>query len=165
MGRQSNSPHKFFFIMSSSCNQVQAPVISATLAAGSVASPFYIMANISQRLCFKTCADNTPVFAPRFSVLSFAKVGTSQYMATCHVEGIISYIPCGGDCSCTRQQPLSANFTIPFYATTTPVTVSLAQGVTINDVATVGCQNCSRQFVSETPLSLTVSSTATAANE
>jgi hypothetical protein len=144
---------------------VQPANITATLAAGSVASPFYVMANITQRLCYKTCAANTPVFSPRFSVLSFAKVGTSQYMATCHVEGIISYIPCGGGCDCTKQQPLSQNFTIPFYSTSTPLTVSIVQGTTINDVAVSGCQSCSRSFISETPLSLTVSSTATAAAE
>lgn len=144
------------------CSQVQPPIITATLAAGSTASPYYVMANISQRLCYKTCADVTPVFSPRFSVLSFAKVGTAQYMATVHVEGIISYIPCNGGCECTKQQPLSANFTIPFYTTTTPLTVSVAQGVTINDVAVSGCQSCSRNFISETPLSLTISATAAA---
>jgi hypothetical protein len=147
--------------MSSCCNQVQPPIITATLAAGSVASPYYVMANISQRLCYKTCADVNPVFSPRFSVISFSKVGTAQYMAVCHVEGIISYVPCGGDCGCTKQQPLSADFTIPFYTTTTPLTVSVTQGVTINNVAVSGCQQCSRQFVSETPLALTISSTAT----
>jgi hypothetical protein len=146
----------------SNCNQVQSPIITATLAAGSVASPYYVMANITQRLCYKTCVDSAPVFAPRFSVLSFAKVGTAQYMATVHVEGIISYIPCGGDCDCTKQQPLSANFTIPFYTTTTPLTVTVSQGVTINDVVASGCVSCSRTLVSETPLSLTVSSTAAA---
>lgn len=146
----------------SNCNQVQPPIITATLAAGSVASPYYIMANITQRLCYKTCVDSTPVFSPRFSVLSFAKVGTAQYMATVHVEGIISYIPCGGDCGCTKQQPLSANFTIPFYTTTTPLTVAITQGTTINDIAASGCVNCSRTFISETPLQLTVSATAAA---
>jgi hypothetical protein len=150
--------------MSCNCsNQIQPPIINATLAAGSTASPYYVLCNISQRLCFKTCADNTPVFAPRFSVLSFSKVGTAQYVATVHVEGIISYVPCNGDCCCTKQQPLSTNFTIPFYTTTTPVTVSVTQGVTINDVAVSGCQTCSRAFVSETPLALTASSTAAAA--
>jgi hypothetical protein len=114
------------------------------------------MCNISQKLCQKTCADNTPVFNPRFNVVSFSKVGTSQYMATVHVEGIISYIPCNGGCDCTKQQPLSANFTIPFFAATTPTSVTVVQGATINDVAVSGCQNCSKNFVSETPLALTI---------
>jgi hypothetical protein len=148
-----------------SCNQVQPPIVTATLAAGSVASPYYVMVNLTQRLCYKTCVANTPVFSPRFSVVSFSKVGTAQYMATIHCEGIISYIPCNGDCSCTKQQPLSCNFTIPFYTTTTPLSVTIAQGATINDVAASGCQSCSRTFTSETPLSLTISATAAATND
>lgn len=148
--------------MSNCCNQVQAADITATLAAGSVTSPYYFMANISQRLCFKTCVATTPVFVPRFSLLSFSKVGTNQYVATVHCEGIISYVPCNGNCDCTQQQPLSQNFTIPFYFAGTPLTVTLSQGATINALAASGCQQCTRQFVSETPIALTVSATATA---
>jgi hypothetical protein len=145
-----------------SCNQNQAPIINTTLAAGSVASPYYISCNITQKLCYKTCVEDTPVFNPRFSIIGFSKVGTAQYIATVHVEGIICYNPCG-TCCCAAQQPLSANFTIPFYTTTTPLSVTVTQGATINTMAK-GCQNCSRQFVSETPLTMAVSATA-ATNE
>jgi hypothetical protein len=148
--------------MSNCCNQVQPADITATLAAGSVASPYYFMANISQRLCFKSCVQNTPVFSPRFSLLGFAKVGTNQFVATVHCEGIISYIPCNGNCDCTKQQPLSQDFTIPFYFSGTPLNVAIAQGVTVNSLAASNCQTCSRNFVSETPISLTVSATAAA---
>jgi hypothetical protein len=148
--------------MSNCCNQIQPADITATLAAGSVASPYYILANISQRLCFKTCVQNTPVFSPRFSLLSYSKVGTNQYVATIHCEGIISYVPCNGGCDCTKQQPLSQNFTVPFYFSGTPTTVSLSQGSTINTIAATDCQTCSRNFVSETPIALTVSATAAA---
>jgi hypothetical protein len=148
--------------MSNCCNQVQPADITATLAAGSVTSPYYFMANISQRLCYKTCVTNTPVFNPRFSLLGYSKVGTNQYVATVHCEGIISYIPCNGGCECTKQQPLSQNFTIPFYFSGTPLTVNIAQGATINAISASNCQTCSRAFVSETPITLTISATATA---
>lgn len=138
------------------CNKIQPADISAVLAAGSVASPYYLQVNISQRLCFSTCAETTPVFAPRFSVKSLANVGTNQYVATVHVEGIISYVPCNGGCNCTKQQPLSQDFTIPILTTTAPTSVTIAQGATINSVAVSGCQECSRNFVSETPITLTV---------
>lgn len=138
------------------CNKIQAASITPVLAAGSVASPYFIEVNISQRLCFKTCADNVPVFAPRFSVKQIATVGTNQYVATIHVEGIISYVPCNGGCNCTKQQPLSQDFTIPFSSTTAPTAVTVEAGSTVNVVAATGCQRCSRSFVSETPLTLTV---------
>lgn len=136
------------------CNMVQPAVITATLAAGSTTSPYYAQVNISQRLCYKTCADVTPVFNPQFSVVSLDTVGTNQYVATIHVEGIISYVPCGGGC-CTKQQPLSQNFTVPIYSTTALTGVTVAAGNVVNSVAASACQNCSRAFVSETPLTIT----------
>lgn len=142
--------------MSNSCNKVQSPSITPTLAAGSVASPYYVLVNITEKLCFKTCVDNTPVFAPRFSVINFVKVGTNQYVANCNVQGIISYVRCGGDCDCTMQQPINANFTIPFQIATTPTSVTITQSATINTMASSGCQTCSKSFVSETPLSLVI---------
>ena len=90
-----------------SCNKIQAAVITPVLAAGSVASPYFYEVNITQRLCYPTCADNTPVFNPQFSLKSLSQVGTGRYVATVHVEGIISYVPCNGGCGCTKQQPLS----------------------------------------------------------
>lgn len=140
------------------CNMIQPAVITATLAAGSTTSPYYAQVNISQRLCYKTCADVTPVFNPQFSVVSLDSVGTNQYVATIHVEGIISYVPCGGGC-CTKQQPLSQNFTIPIYSTTALTGATVAAGSVVNSVVASACQNCSRAFVSETPLTIT---TATA---
>lgn len=137
-----------------SCNKIPAAVITPVLAAGSVASPYYVEVNITQRLCSKTCADNTPVFVPQFSLVGVANVGTNQYVATVRVQGIISYVPCDGSC-CTKQQPLSQEFTIPFFFNGDP-SVTIAQGATVNEVATAACHNCSRNFVSETPLTLTV---------
>lgn len=140
----------------SDCNKIQTALITPVLAAGSVASPYFVEVNISQRLCFKTCVSNTPVFAPKFSMKSLANVGTNQYVATIHVEGIISYVPCNGGCDCTKQQPLSQDFTIPIYSATAPTSVTVEAGNTVNAIAATGCQKCGRTFVSETPLTLIV---------
>lgn len=137
------------------CNKIQPAIITPVLAAGSTTSPYFFQVNISQRLCEKTCAETTPVFAPRFSLRSVATVGTGQYVATIHVEGIIAYVPCNGGCDCTKQQPLSQDFTIPIKSATAP-TVTLAQGSSVNMIAATSCKPCSRSFVSETPLTVTV---------
>lgn len=136
-------------------NKLQAPVITPVLAAGSTASPYYYQLNITQRLCSPTCSDNTPVFSPLFSLVGVAQVGTGQYAATIRVQGIISYVPCNGGC-CTKQQPLSGTFTIPIASATAPTAVTVTAGATVNTIATAACQKCSRTFVSETPLSITV---------
>lgn len=143
--------------MSCNCNKnrVQPATITPALSAGSVASPYNYVVNIAQRLCFLTCAEDTPVFAPAFSLKSVSQIGTNLYMATIHVEGIISYIPCNGGCNCTRQQPLSQDFTIPITSTTAP-TVTITQGAAVNAITAAGCSRCSRTFVSETPLVVTV---------
>lgn len=128
-------------------------------AAGSVASPYFYEVNITQRLCYPTCADNTPVFNPQFSLKSLSQVGTGRYVATIHVEGIISYVPCNGGCGCTKQQPLSQDFTIPIQSASAP-TVTIEQGTAMNAVAASACQPCSRTFVSETPITVTVATAA-----
>lgn len=136
-------------------NKLQAPVITPVLAAGSTVSPYYYQLNITQRLCFPTCSDNTPVFSPQFSLVGVAQVGTGQYAATIRVQGIVSYVPCNGGC-CTKQQPISGTFTIPIASATAPTAVTVTAGATVNTIATAACQKCSRTFVSETPLSITV---------
>lgn len=136
-------------------NKLQSPVITPVLAAGSTASPYYVQVNITQRLCFPTCVENTPVFAPQFALVGVSQVGVGQYAATFRVQGIISYVPCNGGC-CTKSQPLSGTFTIPIASATAPTNVSIVAGATVNAIAASGCQKCSRTFVSETPLSLTV---------
>ena len=141
--------------MSNNCNKIQPASITPVLAVGSVASPFFVQVNITQRLCYPTCVSRTPVFNPRFSLLGVSQVGAGQYMVSVHVEGIISYVPCNGGCECTKQQPLSQDFTIPLASTTTP-TVTIEQGVSVNTMASVGCQSCGRTLVSETPLTITV---------
>ena len=137
------------------CNKIQPAVITPVLALGSSASPYFLQVNITQRLCFQTCVEQTPVFSPSFSLLGVSQVGVSQYIATIRVEGIISYVPCNGGCECTKQQPLSQEFTVPIASTATP-TVPITKGATVNAMAASGCQRCSRQFVSETPLTITV---------
>ena len=138
------------------CNKIQPAVITPVLALGSVASPFFVQVQIAQRLCFPTCVSNTPVFSPTFSVKSVAQVADSQYVATLHVDGIISYVQCNGGCNCTKQQPISQDFTIPISKTGTAPIVTLTQGASVNAMAVVDCQTCGRNFVSETPLTITI---------
>lgn len=138
-----------------SCTKkIPAAVITPTLAAGSVASPYYFEVNITQKLCHKTCKDNTPVFVPQFTLEEVSEVGTNQYVASVRVQGIISYTPCDGSC-CTKQQPLNQVFTIPFAFTGTP-DVTVTAGASVNEILANTCHNCSRNFVSETPITLTV---------
>lgn len=137
-------------------NKIQSAVITPVLAAGSTTSPYYYLLNITQRLCFPTCADNTPVFTPQFTLVGTTQVGTGQYIATIRVQGIISYVPCNGGCCCTKTQPLSQEFTIPIASATAPTSVTVVAGNTINSVAATSCNPCSRTFVSETPLTITV---------
>lgn len=136
-------------------SKIQPALITFTPALGSTASPYAGLCNITQRLCYPCCADTTPVFAPQYSVKSIAPAGTNLYAVTLHVEGIISYVPCNGGCGCTKAQPLSADFPIVISSETVP-TVTLAQGASINDLSATACQACSRTFVSDTPITLTV---------
>lgn len=139
-----------------SCNKINSAVITPVLAAGSVASPYYFQVNISQRLCWPACADQTPVFNPAFSLEGVSQVGTGEYVATIKVEGVIAYVPCGQNVCCTRSQLVSQTFTIPIASATAPTGVTLSQGVSVNTVSVGACQNCGRSFVSETPLVVTV---------
>ena len=129
--------------------------ITATLAAGSVASPYQYLINITQKLCKPACVEQTPVFAPVFSLVGVTQVGVGQFLATIHVEGVISYVPCDGNVCCTKSQLISQDFTIPIAAATV-TTVTLAKGTTINTIAGAPCKKCSRNFVSESPLVVTV---------
>lgn len=129
--------------------------ITATLAAGSVASPYQYLINITQKLCKPSCVAQTPVFAPAFSLVGITQVGVGQFLATIHVEGVISYVPCDGNVCCTKSQLISQDFTIPIAAATV-TTVTLAKGTTINTIAGAPCKKCSRNFVSESPLVVTV---------
>lgn len=142
--------------MSTCNNNGRRAVISVTLAAGSTASPYTFRANITQRLCKKTCLTDTPVFQPRFTLLGYAQAGAGQYSARVHVEGTIVYNPCGTDGCCAQQMIVSQDFTIPFVSATAPTSVTLSQGDAFNAMAANGCERCGRTFVSETFLTLTV---------
>lgn len=133
-----------------------AAVITPVLAAGSVASPYFVQVNISQKLCKKACVNLPPVFNPVFSLVDYASVGTGQYVATVKVEGVVSYTPCDGNGCCDKIQVISQEFTIPFASATAPTSVTITQGVSVNAISVSGCQMCSRMFVSETPVTITV---------
>ena len=137
------------------CKQNSAN-ITPTLGLGSVDSPYFVQVNISQRLCSPACESQTPVFAPTFSLVGYSEVGAGQYVATIKVEGIISYVPCGGNVCATRTQVLSQTFTVPFASVTAPTSVTIASGVSVNAVVTSACQSCSRDFESATPITITV---------
>ena len=139
-------------------NKIQSATITPVLAAGSVASPYYYQVNVTQRLCYPTCVDNTPVFTPQYSVESTSLVGTNEYAVTIRLQGIISYLPCNGTC-CTKSQPINQTFTIPVYSATAPTSVTITAGATVNTIVATACQPCSRTFVSETPLSIAVATT------
>jgi hypothetical protein len=136
-------------------NQIQ-PIITATLAAGSTASPFLLTLNVTQQLCETTCADAPIIFTPSVSVDEWAQVDTGLYVVTCHVDGICSYTPCQGGPCCTRTQLVAGAFTVPVYAAKAPTAVTITTGQTINTVSADPCHRCSRLLVSETPVILTV---------
>ena len=138
------------------CNKVNAAVITPVLAAGSTAPPYLFDVNITQRLCYATCVSQTPVFNPTFNLVGYSSLGNNMYMATVAVSGLISYVPCNGNTCCTKTQLLSQTFTLPFYSVNAPSSVTIASGQTTNAMAAAPCRNCSRSFVSETPVTLTV---------
>ncbi len=55
-----------------------------------------------------------------------------------------------------KSQPLNGTCTIPIASATAPTAVTITAGATVNAVSTSACQQCSRTFVSETPLSIAV---------
>ena len=138
------------------CNNNRRAAINVTLAAGSTTSPYTFRANITQKLCRKTCLTDTPVFQPRFTLLGFAQAGAGQYGARVRVVGTIVYNPCGTDGCCAQQMIVSQDFTIPFVSATAPTSVTLSQGEAYNAMAGNGCERCGRTFVSETFLTLAV---------
>lgn len=131
-------------------------IITATLAVGATATAPYYDVNITQQLCTPACVDETPVFTPSFSVKSIAKVGTSQYLVVLHVEGVINYVPCNCGTCCTRSQMVSQDFTIPVFSATAINSVTPTIGTVQNGIARIACCSCSKTFVSDAPLTLTI---------
>lgn len=136
------------------CKQNSANV-TFTLGAGSTASPFFGMVNLSQRLCSPVCNNNVPLFTPTFNLEGYSSVGSGQYVATITMEGVINYSPSGNDC-CARMMIVKQSFTVPFTSATAPTSVTITAGTTVNAVNTAACQSISRDFVSETPITITV---------
>lgn len=139
-----------------SCNKMNAAKITPILAAGSTESPYYYQVNISQRLCTLVCVDETPIFNPTFSYVGISNVGTNEYVVTIHVEDTITYVPCNGNSCCSRVQYFSQNFTLPIYATAEPTSITIAKQSTVNSISVGGCEKCSRDFVSENAITVTV---------
>lgn len=137
-------------------NKVNSAIITPVLAAGSVASPYFVLVNLTQKLCNKTCVSRAPVFNPTFSVVGVSSVNSGQFVATVHVEGIICYSPCESNGCCDKSQIISQDFTIPFTAASASPSVTISQGASINSMASLDCHTCSKLFVSETPLTITI---------
>lgn len=129
--------------------------ITATLAAGSTAIPFYYEVEIAHELCCKTCAESAPVFTPAFSAGEIKTVGTDQYLININVQGVVTYNPCGNVCT-AKSEAISESFAIPYYATTAPTSVEVTQGATVNAIDTDPCKTCGKALVSTTPLSITI---------
>ena len=77
-------------------------------------------------------------------------------MVQVRVQGAINYIRCGCGCEGAMSQPLIAVFSIPVSSATAPTSVTIEKGNTVNDIAVTDCQTCSRQFVSDNFITLTV---------
>ncbi len=141
-------------------NRINPAHITVTQAVGSTASPYYLLCNLTQTLCRTCCVDQVPVLTPQYTLLSVSNVGTDQYVCTVQVTGIIAYQQCNCGCQGQLTQAVNQTFTIPFSFTPTTTaatpTVTLTQGTTINALSCDPCKNCTRRFVSETPLTLTV---------
>lgn len=131
-------------------------IITPVLAAGSVASPYSYMLNITQRLCSSACRESTPVFNPSILVKGVTPVGGNQYMVSVHVEGVVSYVPCGDTPCCTKCQLISQDFTLPIFSATAVDSVTVVPGVAVNAISAAACRNCSHIFVCEIPLAVTV---------
>lgn len=146
-------------------SSVQSPIITPVLVAGSTASPYTYLVNITQRLCSTACSENPPVFAPQFTLESVSRLGNNVYVANIRVQGLISYVPCGGNVCCAKTQPLSGVFSLPFTSETYPSSVTIESvGQTVNALNTAACQTCSRTFISETPISIAVVGAAVTGN-
>lgn len=130
--------------------------ITATLAVGATATAPYYDVNITQRLCTSACVEETPVFSPKFTVKGISNVGPSQYLLLVHLEGVINYVPCNSSSCCTRSQVVSQDFTIPVFSTTAISAVTVSTGNVQNGIAKVACCSCSNTFVSDVPLTLTL---------
>lgn len=130
--------------------------ITTELAAGSSTSPYFYEMVIRHQLCRSTCADSVPLFTPAVSVVSTQNVGTSQYLVTLSVEGVVHYTPCNA-CECSvKAETISEQVVIPLFATEAPTSVTITQGTVTNTLQTEPCKTCSNALVSNVPLILTV---------
>ena len=138
------------------CNNKNSANITTTLAAGSIDSPYFVQVHIAQTLCSPVCVDDVPIFAPTFSVVGYEAVGTGQYVATIKVEGIVYYDPCGGNTCNSRSITIKQTFPVAFTSATAPTSVTISAGTIDNSLVAPACHNCTRDFVSDIPITITV---------
>lgn len=144
------------------CNMIQPASITFTPSLGSTTSPFTGIVNITQRLCYPCCVGATPIFSPQFSVRNITPIGKGLYAFTLHVEGGITYVSKGGGCDCDHSQPLRADVEISVEADSMPsIEIDTTAG-SINALDALPCQQASRTFVCDTPISINVVTATTA---
>lgn len=131
-------------------------IITPILAAGSTTSPYQFDVNVTQRLCFGACVGQSPIFNPTFEVEGISLLSPGLYGVTVLMKGTIQYVPCGQSNCCSKMQIISQEFNIPVASATALTTATVTAGVAVNAIVGEPCQNCSRQFVSDIPLTLTV---------
>ena len=131
-------------------------IIIATLAASSVASPYFYSVSITQRLAKSACVASAPVFDPKFSVLGFREISTGQWIVTVHVEGVIAYVPYGQKPCSAVPQPLSQDFYLPIFSATPITNVEINYGNAFKAMIRNECMPCSRTFQCNVPLRVTV---------
>lgn len=84
----------------------------------------------------------------------------SQYLVVMHADGVINYVPFNCGTCCTRFHVVSQDFTIPVFSATAITAVAVSVGAIQNGIARVACCSCSKTFVCDAPLTLTITATA-----
>ena len=72
---------------------------------------------------------------------------------------MVNYIPCNCGSCYTRSQVVSQDFTIPVFSASAINSVEIAVGTVQNGIARISCCNCSKTFVSDCPVTLTLATT------
>lgn len=132
----------------------KSAIITATLAAGSSASPYSYDIVVHQQFCQKTCVSRVPVFAPQITVERILPVGTNQYELVLNVQGTIAYTPCHA-CE-SAVVPVNQYIKVPVFSATAIESATIVQSPVQNSMVRNGCKPCSSRFESRIPISITL---------
>ena len=126
--------------------------INVSLAAGSIASPYYFDVKVTKQLCAKT--SKAPVFVPVMTLVDYTSVGTNEYEALVNIQGVVTYTPCGS--CCAKTQTINQTFRVPFYSASAVTSVTVEGGSPTMDIVNNGGCGCGNVMVANIPLNLTV---------